>query len=67
MDAGSALLALCLTSLAALAMLSLAGLRAWRGWLELRRERLAAGAGAPVDLAALRRRVRHLEAIASGF
>jgi hypothetical protein len=60
----------------ALALVSLAGLSAWRGWLALRREEVAASArgadrvvsAAPsgAELAALKERLRRLEAIASG-
>jgi hypothetical protein len=68
MDADAALLVESLASFAAVALLSLAGLRAWRGWLALRRETLAAAADGDrkPDLAALRARVRRLEAIATG-
>lgn len=62
------------------AMFCLAGLRAWRGWLELRRLEIARGAGAGagaggaaedetglrIELAAVRERLRRLEAIADG-
>jgi hypothetical protein len=59
------------------AMLCLAAGRAWRGWLELKRLELAArGDAAPVaerdevgvriELAAVRERLKKLEAIASG-
>jgi hypothetical protein len=43
-------------------------LRAWRDWLALRREEIAARGGPPrdSDVATLRARVRRLEAIASG-
>lgn len=53
----------------AVAMLSLAALRAWNGWLALRREGLSGGNGhrGSSDVAALRERVRRLEAIASGL
>jgi hypothetical protein len=58
-----------------------AGLAAWRGWLELKRMELQAGRRAPVadrvepvegdtgaliELAAVKERLRRLEAIASG-
>ena len=68
-DGGASLLVYAVAGVATPAMLSLAGLRAWRGWLELRREAIAAGLvpGAQVDLGALRARVRKLEAIASGL
>jgi hypothetical protein len=55
------------TALAGLGLASAAALRAWTQWLELRRERLAAGSPAPSEaLATLRARVKRLEAIASG-
>jgi len=56
--------------LAACALTSLAALKAWRGWLEVKRIEVANGRrpGRPSpDLAALRSRVRRLEAIASGI
>jgi hypothetical protein len=59
-----------------------AGLAAWRGWLELKRAELQArraapmadeeeepseaGAGARIELAAVKERLRRLEAIANG-
>jgi hypothetical protein len=63
------------------AILCGAGLAAWRGWLELKRMELQAGRRAPVadrvepveadtgaliELAAVKERLRRLEAIASG-
>lgn len=67
------------TALAITAMLCLAAGRAWRGWLELRRIELAAPAESPeaaeaaedeigvrIELAAVRERLKKLEAIASG-
>ena len=48
---------------------ALAALKVWQDWLALRREQLLSG-GSPSaggDLAELRRRVRTLEAIASGI
>ena len=58
------------------ALLCFTALRAWRGWLELRRLELAArsamaeGAeedvGVRIELAAVRERLKKLEAIASG-
>ena len=63
-------------ALAITAMLCLAAGRAWRGWLELKRLELAAGAESPeaaedeigvrIELAAVRERLKKLEAIASG-
>ena len=62
------------TVLAVTFILTAAALRAWRGWLELRRLELA-DRGAPeakddvglrIELAAVRERLKKLEAIASG-
>ena len=56
-------------------MLCAAGLWAWRGWLNLRRLELASRAapieteddvGVRIELAAVRERLKRLEAIASG-
>jgi hypothetical protein len=61
-----------------LAMLSFTFLRAWRGWLELRRLELARHSiveereesegevGLRIELAAVKERLKKLEAIASG-
>ncbi len=61
------------TALLITAMLSLAGLRAWRGWLDLQRlqARREAAAGDPdaaarIEMAAVKERLRRLEAIATG-
>jgi hypothetical protein len=70
----STILILSATALAMTAMLCLAALSAWRGWLVLRRQELAQGGGGPVaddigariELAAVRERLKKLEAIASG-
>ena len=52
----------------ALALASAAGLKAWQQWLELKRaELLRDGPGARGDLGEIRRRVRRLEALASGI
>lgn len=69
------ILTLSIASLAGLAMLVTAGLAGWRGWLDLERERLGDGdrpaapapAGARIELADLRERIRKLEAIAAGI
>ena len=61
--------------LIATAMLCVAAGRAWRGWLELKRAELEARREAPADgdigarieLAAVRERLKKLEAIASGI
>ena len=60
--------------LAGTGMLCFTALRAWRGWLELRREELAAERrepelpepGARIEMADVRERLRKLEAIARG-
>lgn len=70
----SAAMLFAIASLAIAAMLCFTALRAWRGWLELRRlelERPAAmadeeGVGVRIELAAVRERLKKLEAIASG-
>ena len=64
------------TALGVTAMLCLAATRAWRGWLEFKRLELATRSagpeaaegdvGARIELAAVRERLRKLEAIASG-
>jgi hypothetical protein len=57
------------------ALACFAGLRAWRGWLELRRHEIASrepgggdneDVGLRIELAAVRERLKKLEAIASG-
>ena len=63
-------------ALAVTAILSLTFLRAWRGWLELRRLEIAGRSlpaedgdgevGVRIELAAVRERLKKLEAIASG-
>lgn len=63
-----------LTTLGVTAMICGAGLSAWRGWLDLRRRELDRGAapaseedvGLRIELAAVKERVKKLEAIASG-
>ncbi len=62
------------TILAVTAMLCVAAGRAWRGWLELKRLELEARRDVPtegdiasrIELAAVRERLKKLEAIASG-
>lgn len=62
------------TALIALAMLCWTASRAWRGWLELKRLELAGRGETPaegdiatrIELAAVRERLKKLEAIASG-
>jgi transposase-like protein len=53
----------------AVAVVSAAALRAWRQWLEVRRlEIVGRGRTGPrAEVGELRRRVRHLEALASGI
>ena len=61
-------------SLAGLAMLTFAALNGWRGWLQLKTQemRLSAepaatpNAGARIEIADLKERIRKLEAIAAG-
>ena len=63
-------------ALAGLAMLTLAALNGWRGWLQLQHEQLGhdrhgqapapASAGARIEIADLKERIRKLEAIAAG-
>ena len=64
------------TAFAITAMVCLAAGRAWRGWLDLKRLELASRRSAPeaaedevgvrIELAAVRERLKKLEAIASG-
>ena len=69
------LVTLSVAALAGLAMLVAGGLAGWRGWLDLQRATLTghdrtvptAPAGARIELADLRERVRKLEAIAAGI
>ena len=62
-------------ALAGLAMLTTATLAGWRGWLQLQRLQLdhqppamgaAPSAGARIEIADLKERIRKLEAIAAG-
>ncbi|HYI64644.1 MAG TPA: hypothetical protein VEW71_07140 [Allosphingosinicella sp.] len=72
-------LILAATALAVTAMICMAASRAWRGWLELKRLELAGRhvppdaaeaaedeIGLRIELAAVRERLKKLEAIASG-
>ena len=67
-------LTLAAASLAGLAMLIVAALNGWRGWLQLKSQelRLASepaptpNAGARIEIADLKERIRKLEAIAAG-
>lgn len=73
------ILTLSIAGLAGLAMITTAALAGWRGWLDLQRTALAghhhadmpepapANAGARIELADLKERVRKLEAIAAGI
>ena len=62
------------TALAITSMLCIAAARAWRGWLDLKRLELASrtgtgpeeDVGVRIELAAVRERLKKLEAIASG-
>jgi len=67
------LVALSGSGLLAVSFASAVGLKGWRDWLELRRLAIARrggrprpAAGAGIELAGLRDRVRRLEAIANG-
>lgn len=64
------LVALSASGLLAVGLASAFGLRGWAGWLELRRLELGGrrggGAGARIEIADLRARVRRLETIADG-
>lgn len=72
----TATLILAATALAITAMLTIAASRAWRGWLELKRLELVRNVapesvpdddvGVRIELAAVRERLKKLEAIASG-
>ena len=63
-------------SLAGLGMVVSAGLAGWRGWLQLKRTELdhfqasappaSPGAGARIEMADLKERIKKLEAIAAG-
>ena len=69
MNDPASLVALSGSALLAIGLASAAGLKGWTGWLALRRLELGGrpgGAGARIELADLRARVRRLEAIADG-
>ncbi len=74
MDTHIPTLIFCVTALAAVTIVSWTMLRAWREWLVLQQTALKVGEidyGGPtpaarIELAALKERVRKLEAIASG-
>jgi hypothetical protein len=62
-----------LSGLAGLGMVVAGGLAGWRGWLQLKRSEferagtlVAPAAGARIEIADLKERIRKLEAIAAG-
>ncbi len=63
------------SSIGAIGSASYAALKGWQGWLDLKRLELASQAGDPalppaggrIEIAALKERVRKLEAIAAGI
>lgn len=64
---------LSLSALAGTGMVTVAGLAGWRGWLALKRSELERAEGAPpptagarIEIADLRERIKKLEAIAAG-
>ncbi|MBY9061835.1 hypothetical protein K7957_02680 [Sphingomonas yunnanensis] len=69
-------LSMAATGLAGLAMLIYAALNGWRGWLQLKHQQLGLdrpehpaavpSAGARIEIADLKERIRKLEAIAAG-
>lgn len=71
-------LVMAMTALAGLGMIIAAGLAGWRGWLQLKAQELSAAqgdaytppvpgtAGARIEIADLKERIRKLEAIAAG-
>ncbi len=69
------IITLSIAGLGGLAMLTMATLSGWRGWLDLQRLAIAnerdvtapPPAGARIELADLKERVRKLEAIAAGI
>ena len=73
-DAHIPTLMLCLSGLAAVAIVSWTTLRGWRDWIALKQMALKLGEAefsiptpaARIELAALKERIRKLEAIASG-
>ncbi|USI73092.1 hypothetical protein [Sphingomonas morindae] len=77
MTAPAEIVTLALCGLIGLAMLIAGGLAGWRGWLDLQHAALGHGpaepaarpspAGARIELADLKERVRKLEAIAAGI
>jgi hypothetical protein len=69
------IITLSIAGLGGLAMLTAAALSGWRGWLDLQRMAIAGDreiaspppAGARIEIADLKERVRKLEAIAAGI
>lgn len=68
-------LILATTALGAVAMVTTAALAGWRGWLSLKRQQIGytgldtvalPSAGARIEIADLKERIRKLEAIAAG-
>lgn len=68
-------LTIAMSALAGLAMLVYAALNGWRGWLQLKSQQLRLAdapaptphaAGARIEIADLKERIRKLEAIAAG-
>jgi len=75
MDEANLYVTVALSGLTGLGMVVAAGLAGWRGWLQLRTRELdtrarleepATGAGARIEIADLKERIRKLEAIAAG-
>jgi hypothetical protein len=65
----TAILTLASAGLAATGMTAIAALKGWQSWLDVRRDAIAArrGSSSRPTIAALRERVRRLEAIANGI
>jgi hypothetical protein len=71
----SSLLTLSAGAVAGLSLTSVAALKGWEGWLELKRMEMGSDRGTPspgaspvrTEVAALKDRVRKLEAIANGI
>jgi hypothetical protein len=72
MNDPAGLAALSASGLLAIGLASVVGLKGWTGWLDVRRLELAGrgagrgGSSRRLEIAALRERVRRLEAIANG-
>jgi hypothetical protein len=71
----SSLITLSVGAVAGLSLTSVAALKGWEGWLELKRMEMGSDRGTPsppaspvrTEVAALKDRVRKLEAIANGI